>query len=318
MVGGAILPNETASPTLDREGIALIKDFWRRVKKEKSGYFFVLPSLLLFVVFFIYPVFSGVELSFLHFRAMGGSTWAGSSNYAEVFKDPVFWIALKNTAIFAVAVVLCNITISTVLALMIISLPTKWQSLFKSMFYLPVIASGIVVALIWKWLFNPTFGLLNYLISFIGLQPVAWLGGPNTALPSLIFMTVAIGDGAAILLILASLGGISNEIYEAAACDGATGWKQFWRVTLPLLRPILLYLGVMSMINALQVFTPVFVMTRGGPNFATMTLAFTIYHHAFIEFMNFGIAAAQGVLLFLVTLVISLIQFRALRGEVTY
>ena len=287
-------------------------------RSHLSGYAFLLPSLLLYVIFFLYPVFYGIGLSFIHYKPFGNSSWAGFDNFATVFRDSTFWRSLRNTAEFSIFVVVGNLLVSLGVAVMMNVLPGRLQSVFKATYYLPVVASGVSVALVWKWIFNPTYGFLNYLFSLVGLSPIYWLATSPTALPSLILMTIVTGDGGAILLILASIGAIPLELYEAATCDGANRSVQFRRITIPLLKPILLYLTVMMTIQALQVFIQVFTMTRGGPNFSTITVAYMIYFAAFQQFMDFGVAATEGMLLFFITLILSIIQFRVLKSDVNF
>jgi multiple sugar transport system permease protein len=287
-------------------------------RSDLSGYLFVLPSLLLYLAFFLFPVLSGIGLSFLHYKPLGASKWASLANYSAVLRDPTFWLSVRNTAVYSSFVVAGNLGLSLCVAVLIYALPQSFQSVFKATYYLPVVTSAVVVALIWRWIYNPAYGLLNYLLAMVGAPPVYWLGMPSTALASLVFMTIVMGDGAAILLILASLGTIPPELYESATCDGAGRFTQFRRISLPLLRPILLYLSVMMTIQALQVFVPVFTMTRGGPNFSTITVAYMIYYAAFVQFMDFGTASAQGMILFALTLILSIIQFRLLRSEVVF
>jgi multiple sugar transport system permease protein len=171
--------------------------------------------------------------------------------------------------------------------------------------------------MIWLWIYNPPFGLLNYLIRFLGIEQVAWLGNTRTAMPALIFMQVVMGGGSSIVLLSAAMNGIPTYLYEAAELDGARPAQVFFRVTLPLLRPTLLYLVVTGTINSFQVFTNVYLMTQGGPQFSTTTIVYMIYDTAFKQF-QFGPASAMAMVLFALTAVLALVQFRWLGQEVEY
>lgn len=289
------------------------------IYKSKNAYLFILPSFLFFAVFTLYPVLKGVQLSFLRYNVRPKpSYWVGFSNYIEMFQDPIFLTAVKNTLIYTIFVVLGSCVLALGVALMIFPLSNKLQSFYKSLYYLPGVTSAVIIASQWKWIFHPVYGLLNSFMETFGLEPIPWLGLKQTALPSIIFMDIAKGDGAAILLIMAALNSIPNTIFEAAICDGASKIRILKKITLPLLKPIMLYLIVMSTISSLQVFVPVFMLTRGGPEFATVTVAYEIYKSAFMRMMRFDLAAAQGVILFLATMITSIIYFKLLKDDVSY
>ena len=299
--------------------IELIKKRVKTIYKHRWAYFFILPSFTFFVIFMLYPVFRGFELSFVRYRVPPEpSRFIGLRNYIEVFGDRNFWQAMRNTFTYTLFVAFGNLVIAMGISMIIFPLPNKQQSFFKSLYYLPGVTSAVVIAIQWRWIYHPVYGFLNYLLSLFGHEPVVWLGTIQTALPSIIFMDISKGDGAAILLILAALGGIPREIFEAAECDGARKFQIFRLITLPLLKPIILYLAVMNTIYCLQMFAPVFLLTRGGPEFSTTTVAFEIYQNAFMRMMRFDLAATQGVLLFIVTMVISIIYFRLFKDDVSY
>jgi multiple sugar transport system permease protein len=290
----------------------------RAVVKERWAYLFLAVPLALFAVFHILPMIATILLGFADYFPGGLPVWAGLSNYAYALSDDLFWKSLWNTLLYTLGVVPASILISLLLAYLIYGLSRTWaQTFFKSAFYIPVVTSGAILSLVWLWLFNPARGLFNYLLSFIGLGPYTWTSDPQMALPSLTFMAVAGGHGAAIVLLTAAMGSIPVTYYEAARMDGASAWRQFWSITVPLLRPTLLYLVVTSTIASFQVFTQVLMMTGGGPNYATTTLVYLIYIDAF-EYFDFGKAAAEATLLSLGLGVVAVIQYKWLASDVEY
>ncbi len=288
----------------------------RRIIKSRWAYFFVAPAMIHFAVFNVYPILSTVYLSFVRFN-MQGNTWVGLRNYQVAMSDPIFWKSLANTALYTMVVVPVGIGIALFLSTLIFPLKPSAQNFYKGAFYLPGIVSAVVVSMIWLWMFDSAHGLLNYLLSVMHLQPISWLGESRTALPSLMFMAVAGGGGAAVILYLAAMGGIPDSLYEAARIDGANRWTEFWKITLPLLKPTTLYLVVMGTIGSFQVFTSIYMMTRGGPSFATTTIVYRIYQTAF-DFLKLGRASAMALALALIIITVSAIQFKFLGTEVEY
>jgi multiple sugar transport system permease protein len=289
-----------------------LKGIWR----GRWGYYFILPCLAVWTVFFIVPIVQAVFMSFTEWRPTG-STWVGLDNYVATLKDPIFLVAMRNTVLFSAVVVVATIALALALSVLIFPLPGRAQAFFKGAFYLPAVISTAVVAMLWLWLYNPPFGLFNYILWLFGMEPVAWLGGTNTALPSIMVMSIWSDFGTAIILLTAGMASIPPDLYDAATVDGAGGWSRFWKITLPLLKPVLLFLGVMNTVKAFQVFTPVWLLTRGGPANHTTTVAYHIYITAF-NFLKLGLASAQSVLLFLAILVFSAFQFKLLGAQVEY
>ena len=225
---------------------------------------------------------------------------------------------MKNTLIYTVCTVPVNIGITLILAMLIFPLSGKSQTFFKAAFYLPGVASGITMSLIWLWMFDPTdSGLLNYIMSLFGLDSVMWLADSGTALFSLMLMTYIGAHGSGILLYLAAMGGIPKSLYEAAEIDAASWFSQQKNITWPLLKPTTLYLLVTGIIASFQVFEQAYVMTQGGPDFATTTIAYLIYTHAF-EAFNFGLAAAESFVLGFIIVIISVIQFKMMASDVEF
>lgn len=287
------------------------------VYKERWAYIFLFFPLTVLFVFRILPMIWTVVISFSHYHP-DGLSWVGFKNYLDMFGHDLFWKALKNTAIYTIGVVPLGLIISLGLAQLIVQLRSKAaQNFFKSAFYLPAVASGAILSLVWLWLFEPSRGLLNYLLSLIGLGPFMWLGDPNIALFSIIFMTLAGGGGAAVVLLTASMGNIPDTLYESSRIDGSNRLQEFIWITVPLLKPTILYLLVVSTIASFQVFTQIYIMTSGGPYYSTLTSVYLMYSYAF-EVMDFGKATAQGMILFIIVAALAVIQYRSLSADIEY
>lgn len=284
--------------------------------KNRKGYLFILPSFIFFSLFYLVPMASALIVSFMDYTPLT-TEWVGLSNYSKIFNDPILFSALRNNAIYTTAVVFFWLGKALIIAFLIDPLSSRVQTFFKSAFYLPGVTSGVIISLIWLWIYNPSFGLFNNFLNSIGLSSQYWLGNTSLALPALIFMQVVMGGGSSIILISASMGRIPRSIYESAILDGASKTKIFFNITLPLIKPVLLYLVVMGTINTFQVFEAVYIMTQGGPQFATTTIVYRIYETAFTNF-KMGEAAAISMILFLIIFTIAIVQFKWLSTEVEY
>lgn len=289
----------------------------RRLRGFLWGYFFILPSFLMFLVFFLYPMFDSVRLSFQSLHPVLGRTWVGLDNYRYLLGNDSFRQALKNTILYALAIVPVGVLLSLTLAMLIYRLPTMAQVFFKSAYYLPVVTSGVVLTFVWLYLYDPAFGLLNYLLGKVGIEPQLWLSNPHLSLLSIVGMYHASHWGGSIILLTASMGGIPKDLYEAARLDGASYLKQSTSITIPLLKPAITYVAITGSIASLQIFTEVLLMTRGGPNGATSNLVYSIYEQGFI-YVKFGRASAVAAMLLLLTIGIAVAQFRLLRSNVEY
>ena len=288
----------------------------RRTKGALWGYFFVFPSLLTFLIFSLYPMLDSIILSFQRLR-LTGREWVGLRNYASLLDETAFFTILNNTLLYALLIVPGGVLLSLVMAALIFRMPVATQTFFKSAFYLPVVTSGVVLSIVWLYLYDPAFGLLNFLIGKIGLNPILWLADPTFSLISIVIMYHASHWGGSIILLTASMNGIPKELYEAAAIEGASIVRQVVSITVPLLKPALTYVSILGTVASLQIFTEIFVMTRGGPNYATTNMVFSIYEYGFIRF-DFGRASAVAVILLFITIILALSQFRVLRTNVEY
>lgn len=288
----------------------------KRMRTNLVGYAFVAPALFGFLSFTLFPVLAVLVLGFLEWDLLSPPTWVGADNYVRLIQDTVFLVSLRNTLLWVALYVPLSIVISLVLALAM-NLPLRGISAFRTSMYIPVISPLLAVALLFVWLYNPEFGLINYLLGLVGIPPLGWLTSERLALPSIALMSVWKNAGFNMLIYLAALRGIPPHLHEAATVDGANAWQRFWGITLPLLSPATLFVVVMSLIGAFQVFGEVYIMTNGGPGYSTHTLAYYMWANAF-RFGNMGYASAIAVVMALMILIVTLVQFRFLGRRVQY
>ena len=276
---------------------------------------FLLPACSLVGALVIYPALQALWLSFTNFNMITPSHWVGADNYRRLAADPFFWSALRNSLLYLVVVVPVLVFVPIVIAVLV-NRAIPGVRLFRALFYLPVVTSLVISSLIWKWVYEEK-GLLNYLLLKTGLvaNPVAFLTDPANALLAVMAVTVWSGIGYYMVIYLDCLQAIPRNLYEVADVEGVTPLQQFLHITLPLLRPSMAVVAVMSSIAAMKVFEEIYVMTQGGPMDASKTLVYFIYETAFSEF-EMGLASAAGMVLFAITLVLSLINLRLLRRNV--
>lgn len=288
-------------------------------REKVWGWLFILPFVAFFAVFVLAPFGMAWWLSVVDWKPRGVTTFVGMSNYIALIGMDSFRKALWNSFYYAVMTVPPSIFISLLIAVLIFSLRSGGaRSFFQAMFYLPGVVSGLAIAIIWRFIFDFEVGVLNYIVTqWLGLERVNWLGNVHTALPSLALMAVLTGHGGAIIIFVAALGGIPKDLYDAASIDGAGFWRRHLSVTLPLIVPSFLYVLVVSTLGALQVFTPVYVLTRGGPVYSTMTAGYFIYNQL-VFYARAGTAAAGGLILLLVTVGLTIVQFRSFSQVVEF
>ncbi len=288
----------------------------QRMWKGKSGYFFLLPHFLLFFIFFVVPVGWGMYLSLFEYNVFS-QTFIWFDNYKEIFSDQLFLKSLANTFLYTFGVVPLWLGKALLVTVLIYPFRKSVRTLFKAAFYLPHISSSVIIAMIWLWVFNPNFGLLNYFLQTIGLDPIVWLGNKATAMPALIMMQVIMGGGSTIVLLSAAMSSIPEYYFEAAKLEGANTWQVFTRITVPLLKPTLLYAMVMGTIANFQTFSNIYIMTQGGPEFSTSTVAYQVYETAFQNY-NLGLASAMSMVMFVILVGLAIIQFKWLGSSVEY
>jgi multiple sugar transport system permease protein len=285
---------------------------WNRTAANRAGYAFILPILVLFVVFRIWPTINGFLLSFQDYRLMGGSTWLGLEHYRYLLQDELFWHSLRITLIYA-AIAVPSITALALGLALLINQAMHGIGLYRAIYVLPSVTRLVMVGGIWKWVDRNDGGLLNNVLTSIGLPGVDWLTSSTMVLPSLAIMATWKGVGYSMMILLAGLKSIPASLSEASAVDGATSAQTFWRVTLPLLKPVLFFVIVIETIGSFQVFDAIYVMTGGGPVRASYSLVYLLYDEGF-KFQNFGYASAIGMVLFVIVFGVTMIQ-RVLFGR---
>ena len=282
---------------------------WRR-RYDLNGYLFLAPDLIGTLVFAVGPVLAALALGLFAWDVLTPPRFAGLDNYRQLlFDDPVFRQVLLNTTYY----VLGTVPLRTVLALLLaiaLNQQIRGMSLFRAAFFLPTITSAVAAATVWRWIYEPNFGLLNSVLYTIGIDhPPAWISSATWAMPALILLGVWQGLGFQMVIFLAGLQAIPAHLYEAAAIDGATWWDRFRYITVPLISPTTFFVLVISVIGSYQVFDQAFILTEGGPGYATTTLVYYIYNYAF-QFFKMGYAAAIAWVLFAIVFVLTVIQFR--------
>lgn len=280
------------------------------------GYLFVAPLIFGLLVFTYGPVLAAFGLSFTKGDYISTPKWIGLDNYTTLLREDLFWKSLQNTLYYVVGVVPAGMVLSLLLAL---AMNQKLRGIvfFRTVFFLPTITSSVAISLMWLWIYNPEFGVINFLLKQIGVKGPTWLSSPTWAMPAVIIMSIWRGLGYNMLIYLAGLQGIPDVYYEAAEIDGAGKFAKFWYITVPLLSPTTFLLLILGMIGAFQVFEYTYVMTGGGPVYATLTLVLHIYNNAFRNF-QMGYASALAYVLFFILLGLTLIQFRLQHRWVHY
>lgn len=290
----------------------------KRIKKETFwAYLFVLAPLCMFAVFTLYPVISAIITSFQKYKPLG-SEWIGFENYINTFHNKLFFKALKNTFVFTAITVPVCVLLSFWISVMMMALGKKMQTVFKALFYLPAIASGVALSFVWKWIFDPLpTGLLNSILGFFRIPSQNWLGSSSTAMLSLILMTVLSGQGGNIVIYTAALLGIDHTYYEAAELDGATFLQKIRYVVWPLVKPTTVFLSTTGIIWGLQSFQNAYLMTGGGPDNSTTMAGLLIFNRAF-SYFEYGEACAQAILLAVLIALFTAVQMKLTKNDVEY
>lgn len=284
---------------------------------EVAAWFFLAPALALIAVFFVLPVAGGLLLSLTDFDiyAIGdpaSARFVGLRNYADLLASPDFWVALRNTAYFALVGGPLTVLVALGAALLVDAPLARFKGFFRTIYFAPFVTTLVAVAVVWRYVFHHQYGLLNYGLGALGLGPIDWLGDPHWAMPAIILVAVWKNFGYGMLVFVAGLQSIPEELYEAAELDGAGPWRRLVHVTLPSLRPTLLFVGVITMIGFFQLFAEPYVMTQGGPLGSTASVVLLMYEQGF-RWWRMGYAAAIAFVLFLVILVPTLLQLRLQR-----
>jgi multiple sugar transport system permease protein len=292
---------------------------WREMRKQWSAYLFLAPTMILFGIFTVLAVIYAFYLSFHEWNILEpAKPFVGLDNYSRLLGDERFGGAIVNTLYYTAASVPLTMGLGLLIALLLNN-QIRARGFFRTLFYLPVVTPLVIAAIIWKWLYSGDFGLLNYYLIQLGIidEPLLWLADPNLAMPAVIITSIWKSVGFSMVVYLAGLQSIPEDFYDAAKVDGAVGWQRLKDITIPLLSSTTLFLAVVSVLGAFQVFTEIFIMTNGGPLGRTTTIVFHIYQTAF-KFFDMGYASAMAFGMFAMMFAFTLVQLRVMRGEVEY
>jgi multiple sugar transport system permease protein len=289
-------------------------------KKTYTSYFFLAPALGTLLIFFFLPVAAAFLMSFTDFDiySLGNLSRARFiffRNFSQLLSDPLFWKALGNTFYFVIVGGPLTIIVSLLAAIGLNSRLLYFRNWFRLAFFMPVVTTLVAVAVVWRYLYHPRFGIINYLLSQIGIQGVDWLGDPNWAMPALILLAIWKNFGYQMMIFLAGLQAIPDYLYEAARIDGAGWWRQFFHVTVPQLAPTTFFVTIMTIIGYFQFFAEPYVMTQGGPLNATLSIVLYLYQQGF-RWWRMGYASAIAFILFIIVFFFAMIQLSLRkRGE---
>lgn len=289
---------------------------WKRLGNEqtKTALLALLPSFIIFVAFTLYPIVYSLYLSFFNASLLAPNrTFVGLTNYSNLLQNPTFQKAVKNTIYYTLGVVPFGIALSLLVAVLLNG-RLRLRSFFRAAFFAPVITSMVAVSIVWTWMLEPNYGLINNLLGLIGIAGPGWLTDPAWAMPSVILLSIWKNLGFNMVIFLAGLQNIPTEIYESASLDGVTPFQKTLYVTVPLMRGPIAFAVIVSMIKSMQVFGQIYVMTGGGPANSTMVIVYYLYQQAF-EFYRSGYASAIAWVLFVAILLLTLIQNRLMRTE---
>ncbi len=293
------------------------RPWWYAFRRGRwFGYIYGGPVIIAFLIFNLYPMVLGLYLSFTKWDILSPPTFIGLGNWADLLKDDLLWRAIAQTLYYAVASVTGATALSIALAVAL-NQRLKTIGFYRTFFFLPAVTSLVAIAMVWRWIYNTEFGVLNAFLGSLGINPVNWLGDPVLAMPAVILMSIWRSAGFNTVLFLAGLQGVPQEYYEAAEIDGASRWDRFVHITLPLISPTTFFVVVNGLIGSWQVFDQVYILTRGGPLLSTVTVVYLIYSNGF-EWYKTGYASAMAYGLFLIIIALTAIQFRLQKRWVFY
>ncbi len=282
-------------------------------REERVAYTFISVPVLLLIIFMLIPIALAIGMSFTEYDVINPPEFVGFDNFIRMWNDEFFWICLENTIVYTLLYVPLGLIVSLSSALFL-NTNKKVAGLFRTFYYLPVLSSTVATATLWFWILNPQLGLLNQTLALFGIQGPAWLYNSQTAMISIVIMSVWAGFGANMMIFLAGLKGIPKGLYESATIDGANFWQKFLYITLPSLRKTTFLVSTLLIIGAFQVFDQAFVLTRGGPGNATITIVYYIYNNGF-DNLRMGYAASISLVLFLLIGTMSFINMKLNQSE---
>jgi multiple sugar transport system permease protein len=297
--------------------LARPRPWWYAFRRGRwLGYIYGGPVIVAFLIFNLYPMVLGLYLSFTNWDILRPPTFVGLRNWAALFSDDLLLRAVLQTLYYAVASVSGATVLSLALALLL-NQRLKTIGFYRTFFFLPAVTSLVAIAMVWRWIYNTEFGVLNSFLGSLGINPVNWLGDPSLAMPAVVLMSIWRSAGFNTVLFLAGLQGVPQEYYEAAEIDGASRWHRLRHITLPLISPTTFFVVVNGLIGSWQVFDQVYILTRGGPDLSTVTVVYLIYSNGF-EWYKTGYASAMAYALFLIIIALTAIQFMLQKRWVFY
>jgi sn-glycerol 3-phosphate transport system permease protein len=312
-------PTTILQPSPLRASMHAISRRWRQLKPGIEGYLYLTPTLIFLGVFVFLPVITSFTLSLNRTAPFGNQQiFIGLDNYVRLLTDPAYWGIISTTALFTLGVVPTSLVLAVALALALAQPVRHLRGLHRLLIFVPVVISTAVAGVLFRWLYHPVVGYINYWLSTIGIEGPNWLASKEWALVAVILTTIWKELGFNVIIALAGVQAIDNTYYDAAKVDGASPWERFVNITLPLLSPTLFFLLIINVIHSFESFAQIHVLTEGGPGQATTTMVYSIYYDAFVGTPQRGIASAQAYLLAVLVVVISYIQFRFLNKRVHY
>lgn len=294
---------------------------WLRKESQRealAGYLFILPTFLGYTVFIIGPILAAIGISLTSYDILSPAKYVGFDNYTALWSDPRLWKVYRNTIYFTVVAVSLNVGIGLALAILINRhMPNFLKYIFRTAYFFPVLVALSYCSIIWQYLYQKDTGILNYYLSYLGVEPIPWLSSAQYVMPSIILMDVWKNTGFAMLVFLAGLQNIPQDYFESAQLDGANRWQLLRYITLPLISPTLFFNLIIYMIGALQVFDSIVVLTQGGPGDNSRSIVMYIYENAF-QLFQMGYASAVAITLFIIIMLLTLVQFRVGQAWVHY
>jgi multiple sugar transport system permease protein len=289
------------------------------MKSMRAGWWFVAPAVIVIGVFFFVPVLAALAMSLTDFDLyslfdLKNLRFVGLENYWRLLHEPLFWKTLGNTFYFVVLGVPLSIGTSLGAALLVNSKVARFRNVYRTIYFAPVVTTLVAVAVVWRYIFHTRYGFLNYMLDWVGIGPIDWMGDPHWAMPAIVIMAVWKNFGYNMIILLAALQSIPEDLYEAARIDGASFWQQFRHVTLPSLRPVLLLVSILTMTGYFQLFAEPYVMTEGGPLESTKSVLFFMFDEGF-KWWSLGRASAVAFMLFVIIFLVTLVQMRIGRRE---
>jgi multiple sugar transport system permease protein len=286
----------------------------KRKKDTVKFFLFISPWIIGFLLFILIPMGMSLYYSFTDWDVLTKESFIGMANYAGLFQDPLFYKSLQVTGVYTLITVPLNVFLSLMTAILL-NMEGRFMAFFRTLYYIPAVLSAVVVAILWQWIFNSKYGLLNDVLAKFGIEGPRWLSDPQWVMPALVIMSIW-GIGGGIIMYLAGLQAVPKDLYEAATLDGARFWKKLFHITIPSMSPIILFTFLTSLIATLQTFSQAYIMTSGGPNHATLFYAYYLYQNG-VVYKKMGKACAMAWLFFIAVMLLSLVVLKV-SGKVVY